>query len=243
MSSLAITALTLSHFRSHRAALRKRRAHLRQARDLLKEAGWTYQEGALRNARGQAMVLEFLDSSGSMGRVVTPFAKNLEKLGIRVQYKVIDFALLQKRMDVFDFDIVSNRTVGSEAPGTELLERFGSKAADVEGSGNVLGLKDPAVDALLDKAVSATSRPELVASLRALDRVLRHGHYVVPHWYGAVHRVSWRAAAFDRPAQLPRFYQPEKLVTTVWWSPAASSHPDSAPRCPTASKSSARMRA
>jgi microcin C transport system substrate-binding protein len=201
------------------------RDHLRQARDLLKDAGWTYRDGALRNAKGQALSIEFLDSSGSMGRVVTPFAKNLEKLGIQVQYKVIDFALLQKRMDVFDFDIISNRTVGSEAPGTELLERYGSRSADVEGSGNVIGLKDPAVDALLDKVVSATSRPELVTSLRALDRVLRHGHYVVPHWYGAVHRVSWRAKAFARPADLPRFYQPEKLVTTVWWSPNATAAP------------------
>ena len=201
------------------------RDHLRQARDLLKDAGWTYRDGALRNAQGLPLTLEFLDSSGSMGRVVTPFAKNLEKLGIQVQYKVIDFALLQKRMDVFDFDIISNRTVGSEAPGTELLERFGSKSADVEGSGNVLGLKDPVVDALLDKAVSASTRPELVASLRALDRVLRHGHYVVPHWYGAVHRVSWRAAAFDRPASLPRYYQPEALVTTVWWSKSTNATP------------------
>jgi microcin C transport system substrate-binding protein len=124
-------------------------------------------------------------------------------------------------MDVFDFDIISNRSVGSEAPGTELLERFGSKSANVEGSGNVLGLKDPAVDALLDKVVSATTRPELVVSLRALDRVLRHGHYVVPHWYGAVHRVSWRAAVFDRPVNLPRYYQPEALVTMVWWSKSA----------------------
>ena len=83
-------------------------------------------------------------------------------------------------------------------------------------------LSEPAqVDALLDKVVSATTRPELVVSLRALDRVLRHGHYVVPHWYGAVHRVSWRASVFDRPANLPRFYQPEALVTTVWWSPSA----------------------
>ena len=198
------------------------RDHLRQARDLLKDAGWTYRDGALRNGKGQALSIEFLDSSGSMGRVVTPFAKNLEKLGIQVQYKVIDFALLQKRMDVFDFDIVSNRTVGSEAPGTELLERYGSRSADVEGSGNVIGLKDPAVDALLDKVVSSTSRPELVTSLRALDRVLRHGHYAVPHWYGGVHRVSWRAKAFARPTELPRFYQPEKLVTTVWWSPNVS---------------------
>ena len=90
-----------------------------------------------------------------------------------------------------------------------------------------------AVDALLDKVVSATSRPELVTSLRALDRVLRHGHYVVPHWYGAVHRVSWRAKAFARPADLPRFYQPEKLVTTVWWSPNGSTSV-AAPKSPKA---------
>jgi len=194
------------------------RDHLRQARDLLKAAGWTIQDGKLRNAKGETFRIEFLDNSGSMGRVVTPYAKNLEKLGFEVQYKVIDFALLQKRMDVFDFDIISNRTVGSEAPGTELLERFGSKAADTEGSGNVIGIKHPAVDALLDKAVSAQTRPQLVAALRALDRVLRHGHYVVPHWYGAVHRVAWRASKFGKPTVMPLYYQPEAWVTSVWWA-------------------------
>ena len=194
------------------------RDHLRQARDLLKAAGWTIQDGRLRNAKGEVFRIEFLDNSGSMGRVVTPYAKNLEKLGFEVQYKVIDFALLQKRMDVFDFDIISNRTVGSEAPGTERLERFGSKAADTEGSGNVIGIKNPAVDALLHKAISVQSRPQLVAALRALDRVLRHGHYVVPHWYGAVHRVAWRAGKFGKPETLPLYYQPEVWVTSVWWA-------------------------
>jgi len=197
------------------------RDHLRQARDLLKAAGWTIQDGQLRNAKGEVFRIEFLDNSGSMGRVVTPYAKNLEKLGFEVQYKVIDFALLQKRMDVFDFDIISNRTVGSEAPGTELLERFGSKAADTEGSGNVIGIQNAAVDALLDKAIGAQTRPQLVAALRALDRVLRHGHYVVPHWYGAVHRVAWRAGKFGHPQVMPLYYQPEAWVTSVWWSTAA----------------------
>ena len=194
------------------------RDHLRQARDLLKAAGWTIQDGKLRNAKGEVFRIEFLDNSGSMGRVVTPYAKNLEKLGFEVQYKVIDFALLKKRMDLFDFDVISSRTVGSEAPGTELLERFGSKAADTEGSGNLIGIKHPAVDALLDRAVSAQTRPQLVAALRALDRVLRHGHYVVPHWYGAVHRVAWRAGKFGKPELMPLYYQPEAWVTSVWWA-------------------------
>jgi microcin C transport system substrate-binding protein len=194
------------------------RDNLRRARDLLAAAGWTYRDGALRNARGEPFTIEFLDSSGSMGRVVTPYARNLEKLGIRVSYKVIDFAILQKRMDVFDFEVISNRTIGSEAPGTELLERYGSKSADVEGSSNVIGLKDPAVDALLEQVISAQTRPQLVARLRALDRVLRHGHYAVPHWYGGVHRVAWRAGRFEQPAVTPRFYQPESWVTSVWWA-------------------------
>ena len=198
------------------------RDHLRLARDLLQQAGWTYRDGALRNAKGEAFTLEFLDNSGSMGRVVTPYAKNLEKLGFKVNYKVIDFAVLQKRMDVFDFEIISNRIGGSEAPGTELLERFGSKAADTEGSSNVIGVKDPAVDALLDKVVAAQTRPQLVAALKALDRVLRHGHYAVPHWYGSVHRVAWRAGRFEQPDITPRYYQPEFWVTSTWWASTAN---------------------
>jgi microcin C transport system substrate-binding protein len=198
------------------------RDNLRQAKQLLQEAGWTYRDGALRNAQGQAFALEFLDNSGSMGRVVTPFAKNLEKLGFSVNYKVIDFAILQKRLDVFDFEIISSRYVGSESPGTELLERFGSKAADTEGSSNVLGLKDPAVDALLDLVITAQTRPQLTDALRALDRVLRHGHFSVPHWYGSVHRVAWRGGRFEQPAVTPRYYQPENWISSTWWANAAN---------------------
>lgn len=198
------------------------RGNLRQAKALLAAAGWTYRDGSLRNAKGEAFTLEFLDNQGSMGRIVTPFMKNLEKLGIQAKYKVIDFAILQKRLDVFDFDVISSRSVGSESPGTELLERFGSKAADTEGSGNVMGIKNPAVDALLDKVITAQTRPALVASLRALDRVLRFGHYVVPHWYGSVHRVAYRAGRFEQPATTPRYYQPEAWVTSTWWASPAN---------------------
>lgn len=194
------------------------RDHLRQAKALLAQAGWTYQEGALRNAQGESFTLEFLDNSGAMGRVVTPFAKNLQKLGFVVNYKVIDFAVLQKRLDVFDFEIISNRNVGSESPGTELMERFGSKAAGTEGSGNFMGIQDSAVDALLEKVISSKTRPQLITAVRALDRVLRHGHYAVPHWYGGVHRVSWRNGRFEQPAVTPRYYQPEAWAVSTWWA-------------------------
>lgn len=198
------------------------RDNLRRARALLSQAGWTFRDGALRNAKGEAFSLEFLDNSGSMGRVVTPYARNLEKLGFQVHYKVIDFAILQKRMDVFDFEIISNRTVGSEAPGTELLERFGSRAAATEGSANVVGVRDPAVDALLEHVISARSRAQLVPAVQALDRVLRHGHYAVPHWYSGAYRMSWRAGKFEQPDLTPRYYQPETWATGVWWATAAN---------------------
>jgi len=194
------------------------RDHLRQAKALLAQAGWVYRDGALRNAQGEAFTIEFLDNSGSMGRVVTPYAKNLEKLGFLVNYKVIDFAILQKRLDVFDFEIISNRNVGSESPGTELMDRFGSKAASTEGSGNFTGVRDSAVDALLEKVVSAKTRPQLIIAVRALDRVLRHGHYAVPHWYGGVHRVAWRQGRFEQPPVTPRYYQPENWAVSTWWA-------------------------
>jgi microcin C transport system substrate-binding protein len=193
------------------------RDHLRQAKRLLEEAGWTYRNGALRNAQGQAFEIEFIDSSGSMGRVVTPYAKHLKKLGITVRMKTVDFALLQKRMDAFEFEMTSARIPGNEAPGAELLERFGSAAARTEGSSNVLGLQDPAVDALLQQVQAARTRPELVAALQALDRVLRHGHYTVPHWYSSVHRVAWHARRFELPPKLPRYYQAENWLLQAGW--------------------------
>lgn len=159
------------------------RANLRQARELLAQAGWTYRDGALRNAQGQPFTIELLDDmsqGASMARIVTPFTQNLAKLGIEARYKVIDFALLQKRLDAFDFEMMSLNIRGSLSPGVDLLDQFGAKSADTEGSSNYGGIKNEAVDRLLDKVVGATTRPEQIASLRALDRVMRFEFYNVP---------------------------------------------------------------
>ena len=200
------------------------RDHLRRAKALLAQAGWTYREGALRNDKGEPFTLEFLDNSGSMGRVVTPFAKNLEKLGFQVKYKVIDFAILQKRLDVYDFEIISTRWVGSLSPGTELLERFGSKAAGVEGSSNYMGVRDPAIDALLNQVLAAKTRPQFTTALKALDRALRFGFYTVPHWYGGVHRVAWRNGRFQQPGVSPLYYQPDSWAMMTWWGTGNNLH-------------------
>ncbi len=193
------------------------RSNLRKAKDLLAAAGWTYRDGALRNARGEAMTVEFLDNSSRSGPVNTPFIQALRKLGIAAEVRVVDFALLQKRMDVFDFDLFVVRTPGSEAPGNELLDRFGSESAGTEGSSNLIGIKDPAVDILLGEVVSAKTRPQLIARLRALDRILRHGHYSIPQYYSNTYRIAYRSGKFEQPKVMPLYYQPETWVLETWW--------------------------
>ena len=194
------------------------RGNLRRAKALLEASGWTYRDGALRNANGDAFVMEYLDGGSGGERTYAPYVQALAKLGIDARYRRADFALIQKRWDVFDFDLATMRVRGSEAPGSELLDRYGSKSAETQGSSNLTGVRDPGVDALLDLAVASRTRPELVARLKALDRVLRHGHYVVPQWYAEGFRVAYRAGKFEQPTVAPQYYQPEDWVLRTWWS-------------------------
>ena len=193
------------------------RANLLKAKALLEEAGWTYRDGALRNAKGEPFVLEYLDGSAGGERIFVPYAQALEKLGIEGRYRRADFALIQKRLQAFDFDLFTIRVPGREAPGAELLDRYGSRSADTQGSSNLIGVKDPGVDAILGKVVSSASRPELIANLRSLDRLLRHGHYVIPQWYAATFRVSYRAGKFEHPQVAPDYYGPEGWILSTWW--------------------------
>lgn len=197
---------------------RSLRDNLRRARDLLKAAGWVLQDGQLRNAKGERLTIEFLDNSPSMGRVVTPLMRNLEKLGIEANYRVVDYAVYEKRMKNFEFDAVSLATQGRLIPGAELFQSYHSSQAKVMGSSNLMGVSDPAVDALLERISAARTRGELAVAVRALDRVLRHGHYTVLHWYSNTHRVAYRGGRFGQPAQPPRHYQPEGWVLGCWWS-------------------------
>jgi microcin C transport system substrate-binding protein len=193
------------------------RENLLRAKALLEQAGWTYRDGALRNAKGEPFVLEYLDGGSGGERLFVPYAQALEKLGIEGQYRRADFALIQKRLQAFDYDLFTIRLPGREAPGSELFDRYGSRSADTPGSSNLIGVKDPNVDALLTKVVSANTRPELVASLRALDRVLRHGHYVIPQWYAETYRVAYKAGKFEQPKVAPQYYGPDSWILSTWW--------------------------
>ena len=194
------------------------RGNLRQAQALLREAGWTYRDGALRNAQGEVFTMEFLNDQPSLVRIVGPFQKALEKLGITMTYRVVDFSLAKQKMDAFDFEVTTLRLPGSTAPGGELLELFGSRAAATPGSGNVWGIADPAVDALLQKIVTAKTRPELSAAMRALDRVLTHGYYSVPQYYGDAFLIGYRPGRFVLPQVVPPYYQPDTWAMSTWWA-------------------------
>ncbi|KVC67270.1 peptide ABC transporter substrate-binding protein [Burkholderia ubonensis] len=193
------------------------RANLLKARALLAQAGWTYRDGALRNARGEPFTFEILDDAGSAFEpVVAAYQRNLAKLGIYARFRTADYALLQKRMDAFDYDMTTIRYLGVQVPGAEQFSRYSSKFADEPGSDNVIGLKSPAVDALLQALGAAQTREQLVDAARALDRVLMHGYYAIPQWYSTTHRVAYkRTLAY--PQTLPLYYSAEGWVVSTWW--------------------------
>ncbi len=192
------------------------RANLLKARALFKEAGWEYRDGALRNAKGEVFSFEILDDQSALSRIIAVYVRNLEKLGVAVKQRTADNALVQKRMEEFDFDMTSIRFPDVVSPGNDMFDMLGSKAADEKGSNNAWGLKDPAVDKLVSALVAADSRPQLVAASRALDRVLLHKYIVVPHWYSGTHRVAYRNR-FGIPATSPKYYQADPYVISSWW--------------------------
>jgi microcin C transport system substrate-binding protein len=193
------------------------RENLRTALGLLKEAGWTVaDDGRLRNAKGEPFEFEVLSYSKALERIAVPWARNLEKLGIRANLRVTDPVLFQKRLDEFDFDVTVISLPASQTPGNELVERFTSAAADEKGSDNASGVRDPAVDAIVQKLLQSGSRAELVAAARALDRVLRHGWYLVPHFYAPSHRVAFRDT-LAHPQSMPKYYAASSWLLKTWW--------------------------
>jgi len=194
------------------------RNNLRQAQALLKEAGWTYLDGALRNARGQAFELEYLDSNEAGARVVTPWARNLEKIGVKLNFRPVDFALYQQRLQKFEFDITSIAYGGTHNPGQEFVDLFGSKAALQEDSGNFSGIQNPAVDALIARMTAADSKAALLPACRALDRVMAHSHVLVPQWSAATHRIAYNNWRLDKPADMPPYAQGETWAIDTWWA-------------------------
>jgi microcin C transport system substrate-binding protein len=191
------------------------RANLREAARLLKDAGFEVRDRKMVNTKnGEPFRIEILISQPTFERVVLFYKPSLERLGIEVTVRRVDDAQYENRLRSWDYDMIIASWGQSLSPGNEQRGYWSSQSADESGSRNFIGIKNPAVDALIERVIFATNREELVAATKALDRVLLWNHYVIPNWH----------YPFTRTARWDRFGKPEKMPTygapafpTVWW--------------------------
>jgi microcin C transport system substrate-binding protein len=196
------------------------RAGLIAALKLLDAAGWTFKGRQLVNAKtGQPFEFEFLLDNPQFERIVLPVVENLKRLGITVRVRTVDTAQYERRMETFDYDMTVVAFGQSLSPGNEQREFWGSRAADQPGSRNVLGIKSPVIDALIEELVEAQNRASLVARTHALDRVLQYGYYLIPNFHLSASRVAYWDK-FGRPAVSPKY---ARVALDTWWvAPAAA---------------------
>jgi microcin C transport system substrate-binding protein len=186
---------------------------LKQASELLDAAGWAADGNLRRNGKGETLAIEFLLDNPVFERILGPYVKNLQLLGIDASIRSVDEAQYQARFEDFDFDVVSSRFASGLTPGTDLRVFFGTASAKAKGSFNVAGVAGPAIDALIDRVVAAKSRAELNIAGRALDRVLRAEHFWVPNWHKGSHWIAhWDV--FGRPAIKPKY---DRGIVDTWW--------------------------
>lgn len=203
------------------------RNNLRRARKLLEEAGWKVDaEGVLRNAKGERFEFEWLEAGEAFGKREYVYQRNLALLGIKLNLRLVDFALYRKRLEAFDFDMINIKSGDWSVPdAADQKAAFGSKAADEEASANYAGIRSRAIDYLIERMDQATTMDELVTATRALDRVFMNEHYHVPDLYGATNRVS-RWDKFGIPKTVPKYYTiatPSNWLqwaVTSWWDKA-----------------------
>ena len=189
------------------------RGNLRHATALLREAGWEIRDGLLTEvSSGASMEFEMLLVNPDFERVVLPFGKNLERLGVRMTVRTVDPAQYTRRISDFDFDMVVGSFGITLSPGNEQRNYWSSAAADLQGSRNLAGARDPAVDELVELVISAPDRRALVDRSRALDRVLLWSHYVIPNWHLNAFRVAYWDI-FGRPESQPAY----GLGFDTWW--------------------------
>ena len=192
------------------------RRNLRQAKALLEAAGWHIRDGVLKNDKGQVFEFEVMLAQKGFERILAPYAHHLQKLGINIRYRTVDVSLYIRRMRTFEFDTMVSSYSQSQSPGNELYNYWHSRSAGQEGSRNLIGVRDPVIDSLIDEVVFAGNRKKLVTAVRALDRVLLHGEYLVPNWYINIHRVAYWDK-FEQPKQRPLYYEAEAWAVSSWW--------------------------
>ena len=189
------------------------RSNLLKARKLLLEAGFSYRGTQLVDPKGKPVAIELLNYTSDLNRIFLPYVQNLKRLGIDAQIRVVDMPQFSERVRNFDFDMMLGQFAQSLSPGQEQIDYWGSSAADQPGSRNIIGLKNPAIDQLIDQIAKAENRKQLVTLSRALDRLLVSGAYVVPTYGTPSTRV-----AYWRSVQPPKVTPKYALGLMYWWS-------------------------
>jgi microcin C transport system substrate-binding protein len=191
------------------------RANLGEAVKLLKDAGWEIDPKSkkLTDKNGRVFEFEVLLNNPLFERIVLPFSKNLERLGIEAKVRTVDTAQFTKRAEQFDYDVIIGGWGESLSPGNEQREFWGSAAADQQGSMNWVGIKDPAIDTLIEAVVAAPDRKSLVARVRALDRALQWNHFVIPMYHIPYDRIAYWDK-FGRPDVIPE----QGVQVDTWWA-------------------------
>ena len=199
----------------------RNRANIRKASALLEEAGWTVQDGVLQNADGEPFRFTILLSQGSSEEqsIADLYIQGLERLGMQVTVEVADSAQFKERTNAFDFDMTWYRRGVSLSPGNEQMAYWGAEAADTEGSRNWMGMSSPAAEAMITAMLTSESRDGFLAAVRALDRVLTTGRYVVPIYQYNVSRIA-HAKTLNYPETLPIYGDWINWQTDVWWQDA-----------------------
>ncbi len=188
------------------------RENLLRAQALLREAGYTVRDSQLYTPEGQPVRFEILLDAPVWERIAVPFARNLQAIGVRAEVRRVDQPQYIERQRNFNFDMTVNVFPQSNSPGNEQRDFWHSSAVDRPDSRNVIGLADPAIDALVDAVISARDREELVTSCRALDRALQWGHYVIPNW-----NLDYFRIAYQRHIAHPASNAPYGLPLDAWW--------------------------
>ena len=192
------------------------RNNLIEAKRIFDKIGWKVKNNILYDDNNKKVEFNFLLAQKGFERILAPFAVNLKKLGIKLNYRTIDLSLYQRRVDSFDFDMMVMSYPQSQSPGNELISMFHSSSADKKGAYNIGGINDNDIDKILNHIIYTENRKDMIISAHLLDRILWNEYYLLPNWYINKHRIAY-FDKFDKPSILPLYYEATNYILKTWW--------------------------
>tara|TARA_B100001250_G_scaffold414583_1_gene454160 strand:+ start:6683 stop:8473 length:1791 start_codon:yes stop_codon:yes gene_type:complete len=192
------------------------RNNLIEAKKIFDKIGWKVKNNILYDDNNRKVEFNFLLAQKGFERILAPFAVNLKKLGIKLNYRTIDLSLYQRRVDSFDFDMMVMSYPQSQSPGNELISMFHSSSADKKGAYNIGGINDNDIDKILDYIIYTENRKDMIIAAHLLDRILWNEYYLLPNWYINKHRIAY-FDKFDKPSILPLYYEATNYILKTWW--------------------------